>query len=121
MEAVDVTGDEDWSEVEYKWPPRTQLSRIRVLAPEAERVLTIVCGTHIVAAVWPIWASEKHIVTADESMPLGAVTRRVVAPCRCGRRLHVLDLDKVTTAALAAHTTAPRKLKVAVRNVSPDR
>jgi len=113
--------DDDWSEVESKWAPRAQHSRIRVLAPEAERVLTIVCGTRVVAAVWPIWASEKCIVTVDETMPLDLVTRRVVARCRCKRRLHVLDLDQVTTAALAPHTTAPRTLKVAVRDVSPDR
>ena len=116
-----MSGDDDWSEVESKWPPRTQLSRIRVLAPEAERVLTIVCGTRVVAAVWPIWASEKAVVTVDETTPLGLVTRRVVASCRCKRRMHVLDLDKVTTAAIAPHTTTPRTRKVAVRDVSPDR
>lgn len=74
---------------------RAQHSNIGVLAPEAERVLTIVCGGRVVAAVWPVCSPQKYIVTAIGATPLDIVGRRVVAPCQCRRRQHVLDLDRV--------------------------
>ncbi len=75
---------------------RAQHANIGVLAPNAERVLTVMCGRRVVAAVWPVWSPRKYVVTAAEAAPLDLVTRRVVAPCQCKRAQHVLDLDKLS-------------------------
>jgi hypothetical protein len=118
--ADDVSDEGD--DVTVVWA-RARLSRIGEMAPPSEQVLTLVCGSRVVAAVWPKWSTERFVVTELETTRLDdSQRRRLLAGCRCRRRQHVLDLDKVATAVREMHRPANKRApNVPVLRVAPDR
>jgi len=87
-----VSDEDDFTSLTWV---RAQHSNIREIAPPSERVLEVLCGSRVVAAVWPKWGAETFAVTVDGPTRLDSASRTVVAGCACKRRQHVLDLGKI--------------------------
>ena len=98
---------------------RARPSRIGEYAPEAERVLTVACIDGVAAAVRVPPSRERLVVTALTDTPLDGATRSAIAPCRCPRRQHVLDLDKLAAVVAEMPREAGRKTpRVSVADVA---
>ncbi len=87
------------------------------MAPESERVLTVTCGSRVVAALWPAWSPDKFLVTALQTVVMSHRVRHVAAPCHCKARVHMIDLDKLAAVASSTQRRPGGKTDVAVTRV----
>jgi len=109
----------------HRRPLRYRSSAVRKMAPDDETVLSVMCGSRLLARVWPRTApaADRYLVTpgapglAADAVPMSSEPRlAVVAHCRCGRSVHTIDLDRVAESADlrgAARRRRPATVEVA--------